>query len=139
MRSGSPKPAAAVMRGTIWIAMVVCVSSLYEDQVLSRLGLLLAAHSFRGRHAPRAPLLLVLLPCRMSGWRRADGTNPRQVGKNDFHMANIGDIKTAQFHPDTQRKRLYFSTVRARPTCVGCRCFCSPVPDGMGAAPCPGS
>ena len=30
-------------------------------------------------------------------------------------MANIGDIKTAQFHPDTQRKRLYFSTVRLDP------------------------
>jgi hypothetical protein len=29
-------------------------------------------------------------------------------------MANLGDLTTAQFHPDTQRKRIYFSTVSCR-------------------------
>jgi len=41
-----------------------------------------------------------------------DGVSlPRQVGVNDFHLANIGDVNTASFHADTQRKRVYFSTV----------------------------
>ena len=35
----------------------------------------------------------------------------RQVGVNDFHLENIGNVKSAKFHADTQRKRVYFSTV----------------------------
>jgi len=52
------------MRLVVLLATIVCVSSLYEDQ----------------------------------------------VGVNDFHLANIGDVKSASFHADTQRKRVYFST-----------------------------
>jgi hypothetical protein len=46
--------------------------------------------------------------------RSAAGSHGRaagQVGVNDFHLANLGELTTAQFHPDTQRKRIYFSTV----------------------------
>jgi hypothetical protein len=38
----------------------------------------------------------------------------RQVGINDFHLENIGEIKIARFSADTARKRLYFGTVRSR-------------------------
>jgi len=41
-----------------------------------------------------------------------------QVGVNDFHLANLGELTTAQFHPDTQRKRIYFSTVSLTRACT---------------------
>eukprot|EP00961_Rhodomonas_salina_P140274 1887691-Rhodomonas_salina.1 len=33
-----------------------------------------------------------------------------QAGINDFILENVGKIKAAKFHPDAQRRRLYFST-----------------------------
>jgi len=136
--------ARAGLRVAAWLATLACVSSLYEDQVLPVPPLACPpaaameareAFSERARHGAgqRPPWTCAHPPPHLENRRHGEGVvlacsrnhGPalpplRQVGKNDFHLENIGDLTTAQFHPDTQRKRLYFATVSgtAAPCCA---------------------
>jgi len=102
------RASGGLLRTALALATLACVSSLYEDQVMPvpapRRCVLYApsrhACALGSANACSRPLTGV-------------AAGP-QVGVNDFHMANLGDLTTAQFHPDTQRKRIYFSTVSCR-------------------------
>jgi hypothetical protein len=35
-----------------------------------------------------------------------------QVGVNDFHLENLGRIKQAVFHPESNKRRIFVTSVR---------------------------